>query len=336
MSKVKLSKLGKRLFLGSVLLVFISGCTGVNDKLLSTSSETLSADIIAAVSLAQAGGGGQYPALMVEDSGLPTHTLYRPKDLSAFVNDKLPIVVWGNGACLNWGNRFRYFLTEIASHGYFIAAIGPVGPAYLEQGPSSRPPQAAADDTPPTERTDHSDWKLLIKAIDWAVAETNRKSSPYYGRLDPSRIAVMGQSCGGLQATLAAADPRVSTTVVWNSGTFADGARLLQGAEATRADVAKIHSSVAYISGDASDIAFTNANADFELITSVPAIRAFEHGVGHTGTYRSTAGGSFGQVAIAWLDWQLKNSQSASAWFVGADCKLCRDERWDIQKKNID
>jgi hypothetical protein len=48
---------------------------------------------------------------MESDPGLATHTIYRPADLGALGDYKLPIVVWGNGACANAGKRFRWFLT---------------------------------------------------------------------------------------------------------------------------------------------------------------------------------------------------------------------------------
>ncbi|HEX3837753.1 MAG TPA: hypothetical protein VHW25_12380 [Steroidobacteraceae bacterium] len=60
-------------------------------------------------------GSGPYRALMEVDPGLPTHTLYHPVDLTAA--GKLPIVAWGNGACWNVGNAFRWFLSDIASYG---------------------------------------------------------------------------------------------------------------------------------------------------------------------------------------------------------------------------
>ena len=65
-------------------------------------------------------GSGAHPAVMATDNALPAHALYYPADLAKA--GKLPVVAWGNGACINAGNRFRYFLTEIASHGYVVAA----------------------------------------------------------------------------------------------------------------------------------------------------------------------------------------------------------------------
>src|SRR5215475_3683765 len=61
-------------------------------------------------------GTGPFKAIMAEDPSLPDHTLYYPAKMDAA--GKLPVITWGNGACINAGNRFRYFLTEIASHGF--------------------------------------------------------------------------------------------------------------------------------------------------------------------------------------------------------------------------
>jgi hypothetical protein len=44
-------------------------------------------------------GSGPYRAIMEVLPGLPTHTVYRPFELSA--PGRLPVVVWGNGACAN-------------------------------------------------------------------------------------------------------------------------------------------------------------------------------------------------------------------------------------------
>jgi hypothetical protein len=80
---------------------------------------------------------------MEMDAGLPGHTTYRPDDLSAFNGTSLPIVVWGNGACVNAGNFFAPFLTEISSYGYLVIALGPIivqlNAAGFPQGPAVPP-----------------------------------------------------------------------------------------------------------------------------------------------------------------------------------------------------
>jgi hypothetical protein len=40
-------------------------------------------------------------------------------------------------------------------------------------------------------------------------------------------------------------------------------------------------------------------------------------------------------VAVAWLDYQLKNSAAAAKWFVGDDCRLCQEPVWSVEKKGM-
>src|SRR5262245_46463494 len=140
---------------------------------------------------------GPYAVSVVSESTLATHTVYRPADLSPFTGAKrLPIVAWGNGACSNAGLLFETFLSQIASHGFLAIASGPKDaplPAFASQvpGQARTTPNPAAGIA--AGRTTDQD---LIKAIDWAIAENGRRDSPYFGRLDPQKVAVMGQSCG--------------------------------------------------------------------------------------------------------------------------------------------
>ena len=79
---------------------------------------------------------------------------------------------------------------------------------------------AAVGRVPPVARQHRRSTIVLIDAIDWAVKENGDRSSRFYRKLDASKVAVMGQSCGGLQALAVSGDPRVTTTVVMNSGAF--------------------------------------------------------------------------------------------------------------------
>lgn len=287
--------------------------------------------IIAARARAELGGAGPYRALMTSEASLPTHTVYRPRDLQA-ARKPWPLIVWANGACYNMGNRFRYFLTEIASHGYVAIAIGPIaaqvveGKAELSVEEGARPPGSKSA----------THWRQLIEAIDWAQAQNQRPDSPYFKRLDMRHIAVMGQSCGGAQAITAAADPRITTAMIWNSGTFPPGTAALDGTDATKDSLRHLHAPIAYLSGDSSDVAFPNSNDDFAALPpKLPALRAWAHGVGHNGTYRQPGGGAFTPVALAWLDWQLKGDRHAARQFVGKNCGLCTDSRWVVVSRNL-
>jgi len=164
---------------------------------------------------------GPYTVHVESYPTLATHTAYHPEALQSFGPSKrLPIVAWGNGACARNGSAFATFLTQIASHGYLAIAIGP-----KDGDPRGASPAPVIDD------------RLLVDAIDWAARENGDRGSRFYNKLDTARIAVMGQSCGGLQALAVSGDPRVTTTVVMNSGAFPPGASslaLLQSDHAER------------------------------------------------------------------------------------------------------
>lgn len=279
---------------------------------------------------------GPYKVAIEAPPNLMTHTLYRPADLSA-VKAKLPIVAWGNGACSNAGLLFSTFLSQIASHGYVVVASGPkdaVLPAFARQVPGQAAQSAG---TVPAGRTQDAD---LIKGIDWAIAENGRQGSPLYGKLDTSKVAVMGQSCGGLQATAVAHDPRIKTVVIWNSGVFVNprgnapnGQPLGSLSGATKDSLKKFHAPVAYFLGGPTDSAYPNGKDDFAKVT-VPAFLGSINS-GHGGTYRDPGGGWFGEVGVKWLDWRLKGDKEAGKWFVGKDCVLCRNPVWEVEQKNL-
>ncbi len=278
---------------------------------------------------------GPYAVILESDPGLPTHTIYHPTDLTPFAgNNTLPIVSWGNGACANAGRVFEGFLTQVASHGYLAISIGPKD-APLPAFASNRGPTPSAEPARPP--LPQSRDEQMIDAIDWAVKENARKDSPYYRRLNTDRIAVMGQSCGGLQTIVASKDPRVKTSVLWNSGTFpADGrSPALSLSKAKKEDLNRLHAPIAYFIGGPTDVAYPNAEDDFKRITTVPVFKG-NLNVGHGGTFRHPGAGWFGEVGVAWLDWQLKGNAQAAKYFEGKDCLLCKNELWKIEKKGIE
>jgi dienelactone hydrolase len=292
-------------------------------------------------------GTGPFKAIMEVDPTLAKHTVYRPNDMSVVGSARLPIMAWGNGACSADGNSFRLFLTEIASHGYLIIANGPIGPDRAQFPPAMAPKRgaapagAAAPAKPPVPSGVKFDPQTttaqLIEAIDWAIVENSRRGSRYYGKLDTTKIAVAGMSCGGVQAIEASVDPRISTTIVANSGLMTEPTTMSgSGKPVPKESLNLMHAPVLYMSGDESDIAYANANDDFDKINHIPVFRAYQKGIGHGGTYHDTNGGTFGKVTLAWLDWQLKGSKEAAKMFRGDKCGLCVDPQWVTRKKKID
>ena len=265
------------------------------------------------------GGTGPFKAVMVQDRSLPTHTIFRPSDMSAVgkTQARLPIVAWGNGACANSPWEHLNFLSEIASHGFLVIAVGPM----------------PTDDKPRGRGTTKA--SLMNDAINWAIAQNANASSPYAGKLDTSKIAVAGMSCGGLQALETAPDPRVSTVMVCNSGIFINPRGAMGGMPNLAKDqLKKLHTPVIYILGGKKDIAYENGMDDFKQIAGLPAFAANLE-VGHGGTYAQPHGGDFAKVATAWLQWQLKGDKTAAAMFEGESCGVSKMEGWKVEKKNI-
>ena len=283
-------------------------------------------------------GTGKYPSLKEMVSSLPNHVVYRPADLSKLGKEKLGVLAWGNGGCAADGAGARFHLAEIASHGYLAIASGTIQsgpgapPRPVGEAPAAAPvigPNGMPLHIPPPATKS----ELLTQGIDWALAENQRKGSPYYGRINPHWIAVSGWSCGGLQALEVAADPRVRTVLIHSSGIFSD-ANPIPGMTITKAALQKLHTPTIYILGGPSDIAYSNGMDDFKRISSVPVFVA-NLDVGHGGTFLDANGGREASVAVSWLDWQLKGDARAAKRFVGADCGLCKDPDWTVESKNL-
>ena len=274
-------------------------------------------------------GSGRFAAMKEEVATLPKHVVYRPANLTALGEQKLGVVAWGNGGCSNDGASTRFHLLEIASHGYLVIASGRIlsGPGAPPAEP--RPPAQAGQPLPA--RTSPAD---LTAAIDWALAENTRAGSPYFGRIDPTQVALSGWSCGGLQALRVAGDPRIKTVVMHNTGVLNDGPNTtLPGMDLTKDALENLHTPVIYIMGGPTDIAYANGMDDFKRIAHVPAVVA-NLPVGHGGTFQQPNGGAAASVAVSWLHWQLRNDAVAARRFVGADCGLCQDSSWTVQRND--
>ena len=299
------------------------------------------------------GGTGRYKAILAGDPSLPTHAIYRPRDLTLFgANLRLPIVAFGNGGCRNGSGEFRNFLSDVASHGYLVVAIGPAGDAVVAGS------EGRLNQTQPSQ---------LLDGVAWAIAENTRQGSEYFGKLDVANVAVMGQSCGTRQALAVANDPRVKTAVLLNGGPgappapapaapqanaaidgldrlarrYAPHAPVLQpvGDAAALApplgDAASLRTPVAFINGGPSDQAHPRAVAGYESVKNTIALHAWQD-VGHyPATYRQPNGGAFAVAVTAWLDWHLKGDKAAAGMFIGSDCGLCKDPKWHVQIKNV-
>ncbi len=302
----------------SGLLLGVFGvCQGAEPEVNPDKVSVLTTSREAGSRVVEDGGTGSYKAIMAADESLASHTVFRPQDLAPFGPEKkLPIVAWGNGACANSPWEHINFLSEVCSHGFLVIAIGPM-PKEGERGGG------------------RSEAHQLIDAIDWAIAQNADKDSQYYGKLDVSKVAVAGMSCGGLQTLETAPDARVVTAMVCNSGILGNGGGMPGMPQLTKDQLEKLHTPVIYILGGPTDIAYNNGMDDFKRINHVPVCVTNLEGIGHGGTYGQPHGGDFAKVATAWLQWQLNGDTEAAKMFEGDKCGVSQMKGWSIEKKNI-
>ena len=326
---MKIASLPSALFAFAAIL---AGCAPVGEAVVeadqAAAREASDAAFNAAPDLP---GSGPYPAMRDVRPDLPDHIVYRPRDLGALAGRPLGVVLWGNGGCSADATSARFHLLEIASHGYVAIAPGNVysGPGALPEPPREAPPREGA--FPPVE-TLPSD---LLSGLDWILAENERPGSPFQGLIDPLKVAVAGHSCGGLQAISVAADPRIATAIVHNSGVLdPDAFNPITGFSVAKEELRNIHSPVLYILGGESDVAYPNGMDDFARIDHVPVAVA-NLDVGHGGTFREQNGGRVGKVTVQWLEWQLRGDEAASRWFIGEDCGLCNSAEWKYDSKGF-
>ncbi len=285
---------------------------------LSIAAPSLSQEVASRV--VENGGTGKYSAIMITDASLPTHTIFRPKNIDGFKGKKsLPLIVWGNGACFDSPFEHVNFLNEIASHGFVVIAIGTMPKETGEQNKA------------------RSTSSKLKDAMDWAIAQNSDKKSTYFKKIDTKHIAVAGMSCGGLQALDVAPDPRVSTLLVANSGIFIDpirGNAMPMMPQLDKTHLTKIHTPTLYLLGGPSDIAYKNGMDDISKLNHVPVFVG-NVDIGHGGTYAQPNGGDFAKVATAWFSWKLKDDKKASKLFIGDTPDITKMSGWSFQKKNM-
>jgi hypothetical protein len=166
------------------------------------------------------------------------------------------------------GLSHRNFLMEIASYGYLAIAIGPLQatPARGQQGPAPAAKGDAKQAAPTGPATKSSE---LLDAINWAMSQNGQKGSMYQGKLDPSKIAVMGMSCGGIQARrwrrIHASNWPGSGMAAFSICLWPPG--LKRWRTCTKTNWRKLHSPIFYVNGGKTEIAYENGLDDYNRIT---------------------------------------------------------------------
>ena len=231
------------------------------------------------------GGSGPHKAVALKEKSLPEFVVYRPLDMQNAVRreGKLPILLFANGGCMDTSVGYERMLTDIASHGYVVVAIGEMQVYQFDRPEKSTPSS------------------MLMQAMEWIIKQAETEGSDYCGMVDVDKIGAAGHSCGGAQVLCNAAEPRLKTYLILNAGMGK-----MEMAGASLKNLKQLHAPIIYMTGGEGDVAYRNAEMDYTSIKKVPAVWADNAKAGHGGTYNQPFGGVFSKMAIDWLDLQLK------------------------------
>ena len=325
--------------------------------------------------IVEEGGTGPFKSEVVGDASCPGFTVYRPQNLKEVVakNGTLPVIVYANGACFNNNVEMRLLLSEVASYGYVAAAIGPydeadvmdqwrgvlksaypetkgevvmangekILPMTAEERKAQQEQQAKQraeaqknakknKKKQPAEQPFHTYPKQLLEVLSWLTEQNAIAESEYYHCLDLDHVAAMGQSCGGAQVLGVAYDPRIKTCVMLNTGI---GDMEMQGA--TKESLKNLHQPMFYMIGGPADIAYANAQKDYERIADNIPVVMLNSKDGHSGTYYEKHGGNYAKAVVKWLDWQLKGQIGQSAIFLDDEYLKLKFPEWQGVRKNF-
>lgn len=251
------------------------------------------------------------------------HTIFAPADIPADL--QLPIIVWGQTGCSHDGLRFEAFLIEVASHGVIVLANGVPG---------------GQDNPNGIGETGNPDSSLHLAALDWITAGEGVQA---FATADTSRIAVAGQSCGGIQAYSVHDDERVTAIGIFNSG-------MLDASSPIPSTVTK---PIFYFLGGPSDIAYSNVGLSLHVTAhkeantffffkgerdyvNLPAETPKWKGnlpLGHMADYLEANGGKFGVAASNWAKWILRGDETGAAYFLEGGAEA---DGWEAEHASLE
>ena len=276
--------------------------------------------------IADTPGTGRFAPLKEIDAGLPDQVVYRPADLAALGDTKLGLYVFGNGGCSNDGASARSPPPECR-----LARL-PRDRAWWHLQRSRQDRSAAtarghehrelcADASRPTQRRDR-----LGTRGEQALRQPLLR--PDRSRADRDlRFQLWRRSGVDDRGRPAREDRRHHEQRPLRRRRDPHGRH---GRDESR--IKDLHTPTLYVLGGPKDIAYANGMDDYAKINHVP-IAVANIDKGHGGTYWEPNGGVAAEVVIDWLDWQLRGSAEASHAFVGPNCGLCRDAKWDTRAR---
>lgn len=198
---------------------------------------------------------------------------------------KHPIFIWGPGAGTGPA-EYEFHLRRLASHGFVVFS-----------------------------QTSSNSGSEMTSAINWLIAENSRAASPYYQKLDTTKIAAGGHSRGSIATFAIAADARLTTTIHVSGGSF-DG----NGPD-------NLRKPAAYLCGGSDSTALPNCDRDYTN-TDTPIFYSVVGSASHVQAARESL-----PAITAWLRWHIGGESFRRSNFIGTNCPFCTG-KWVSKSKN--
>ena len=233
----------------------------------------------------------------IPDGGTqPQFTMFRPTDM-AQGGLCHPVITWGNGTG-STPTMYKSLLNNLASHGFVVIGSNSTNVAQGNPAP-------------------------MVVGVTWVLQQNDDPTSVLYHRIDTTHIGATGHSQGAMATNQAAADSRITTEVP------------ICGASAQK----NLHGPAMFFCGGQDTlVGCSGAQSALAAVTTLPAMYAEYISADH-GSWMSFGGTkpSVVETAItAWMRVHLMGDTALRPWFYGADCKLCTDSAWQIDRKNMD
>jgi hypothetical protein len=215
------------------------------------------------------------------------YSVYRP---AKWPSSPVPVITWANGTCAQpegYGALLRY----VASYGYFVIAAN----------------------TTQTGATNPDGSQPMLKALDFAAAANKDPKSPYYQKLDLSKVGAMGHSQGGMATATASSDSRIKYVIDFNASDTGIAKPYLAISGASDITGFTVQSMTSAVDGANVPAAFLYYNDP--VGSSKDALKG--HLVLMLTPERVTA------QTVAWWQMWFRDDAPSKADFVGSSCGFC-------------
>ena len=277
---------------------------------------------------------------------LPGRYIYRPADFASRM-EKMPVIVWANGGCSRNDQDWKGLYEHWAGAGYVVITMSEPGAKprpkaeydriraliAAEQNGTASPRAARPAGAGMPARTKET-LDMQAEAIDWVDRSYSATEGVYAGKLDVTRIAAAGNSCGGVTSLhLAAQDPRVKSVYVLSGSSV--------GPDATIEEVGAVLGTVTapslWIVGGPEDAARGAAEIDFAAIRpETPAVLLRRSSFDHAQmTFEPSIQRDAASIGLTWFDATLRGEADAARLLITQGCLECEPARWSIWAKNM-